>query len=89
MQVNEKLTEAARRGARGAVEAGAFQSLPDDKQQALIEQIMGDSALTSEIVRASLLATRAEDLEDLLNSMGDTLDPDGKAAQQGQHLHRG
>lgn len=87
MNTNERLTEAARRGARGHTSAGktAFQSLPDDKQKALINWVTMQPALTDEIVRTSLLAMPADEIEDMLNSMGEARDDAAKE----QQLHTG
>lgn len=87
--VNEKLTEAARRGAAGhtGVAASAFAALPTAVQEALLSHITTNRTMTLEVIRTAVNAMPLEELEDMLNEIGETTDPAGKAAQQ--HLHTG
>lgn len=87
MNTNEHLTEAARHGARGHTSAGAsvFASLDVNKQEALLSHIAGNRTLTFEIIRTALNAMPRDEIEDLLNEMGETTNDAGKE----QQLHHG
>ena len=65
MNTNERLTEAARRGAAGRTLPN-FMQLTADEQKAVLEHVMSQPNLVSEIVRASLNATNPEELEELI-----------------------
>lgn len=87
MQTNEKLTEAARRGAAGhtASGAGVFSTLSPEKQNALFQSIISNKALTEEIVHSALLAMPRKEIEEMLDAMGEAVDDAVKA----QQMHTG
>lgn len=66
MNVSERLTKAARMGAQGHTATG-FNLLPEAQQTKVMNWVMGQPDLVSEIVRASLLAMPAADLGELLS----------------------
>lgn len=85
MNVNDKLTEAARRGAAGhtGTAASAFASLSLDVQEALLSHIASNRTMTLEVIRSAVNAMPRDELEDLLNEMGETMAPEVKAFHTG------
>ena len=87
MNMNEKLTEAARRGAYGKTGTGAaaFNSLPPEDQQHILRYVMQRPQLLEEIVRQTLGAMSAEEVEELRKDMSEA----GAFDPKDQSLHTG
>lgn len=87
MNVNEKLTEAARAGMYGKTGTGSalFNGLPPEEQQAIVRYVTRNPSLVENIVRQALGAMTAEGVLELKADMSEAgaLDP------QDQSLHTG